>query len=301
MNARKLLGYIWKIPVIGIVMTIGLIVGSMLPTLLGMPAPVLPEGIAMNTLFAYYLLGNIVLGLALSLVSRGVSGRWAVRWLVLAALTWLAQVTMYIEAGIYMASDGMGSLNSALFNIVANIVPSLLGAALVTALFHPQDTVRPLADSIRGFFARYSTGEWAGRLVAALLAYPVIYIFFGLLVIPATYSFYAEGAFGLSAPTWGQVIPIQIARSVLLLLASLPVLACWERSRRSLFFSLGLGLWVLIGLMWTVMSYWMDPGMRVVHSLEVFADAMLYTGVLVTLFKPQGSSEKSFEGKYAAA
>ncbi len=43
-------------------------------------------------------------------------------------------------------------------------------------------------------------------------------------------------------------------------------------------------LWVLIGLLWTLISFWMDPGMWLAHTLEVLADATIYVGVLVALF-----------------
>lgn len=295
MEIKKMLEYIWKIPLTAALMTAGVVIGGMVPTLLGIPSPSMPEGVEMNTLFLHYLIGNMVLALALSFIAGGIGGKFWSRWTILALFAWLALTSMSIESGIYMAEEGMGGASAALFNALSQIPPSLIGAGLLAALFRPRDSERLLTNALSEFLSKRPIQEWSWRIGLALVAYPAIYLFFGFLVIPFTYSFYAEGAFGLAAPTWGQVIPVQIARSLLLLVGCLPVLAAWERSGRELYFSVGLSLWVLIGLMWTLMSYWMAPGMRLVHTLEVFADAMLYAAVLISLLSKGRARGRSFQ------
>lgn len=134
-----------------------------------------------------------------------------------------------------------------------------------------------MQDAQRFLAARSRVG-WIWHFGLALAAYPLIYVFFGLLVAPFPYSFYTQGSFGLAAPTWGRIIPVQIARSPLLLIGVSPLLANWMGSRRDPYLSLVAALWVLAGLLWTLISFWMEPGMRLAHTPEALADATIYVG-----------------------
>ena len=74
-------------------------------------------------------------------------------------------------------------------------------------------------------------------------------------------------------------------RSLLFLLACLPVLILWDNSPRRLFWVLGLNLFLLVGGLNMLQAYWMPANLRIIHSLEILADELLYSAVLVILFK----------------
>jgi len=84
-------------------------------------------------------------------------------------------------------------------------------------------------------------------------------------------------------PTWGQLIPLQLARSVLLALACLPVLIAWRGTRRSLFWALGTALFVCVAFMSVITAYWFPWQLRLFHGLELLADSLAYSAVLVSL------------------
>lgn len=73
-------------------------------------------------------------------------------------------------------------------------------------------------------------------------------------------------------------------------MSSLPIIASWHQSRAQLFARLGLIIFLLIGLQWTLSSYWMDAAFRLVHSLEVLVDAFGYTAILMWLFAKEPAS-----------
>ena len=105
-------------------------------------------------------------------------------------------------------------------------------------------------------------------------------------------DYYTQGLYELTVPTWGQLIPLQLARSVLFLAVCLSVIRWWQGSRRSLWLSLGFSFFVLTAFIAVIMAYWFPWQMRLFHGLELLADAMIYTGVLVFLFKPEANRKK---------
>ncbi len=280
---KQRLTYLWKIVLAGLVFTVGIVIGGIIPTLMGLPAPPIPEGAEVSLILLYTLPASMVLAAALAALARGIQGRFLSRWLILGFFTWGAHIAMFIEAAIFMETGAVSAMNTTLFTIISYFTPGFLSAAIIARLFPPDTAGRSFRANLAAFFAGRKTAVWGWRLLGVLVAFPAIYIFFGWLVMPFTYQFYAQGAYELTAPSWGQIIPVQFARSLLLLLISLPILVTWRDTSRRLFFCLGFAIFVLIGLVWMITSYWFDPALRIFHSLEVFGDAMVYTGVLVSL------------------
>ena len=110
-----------------------------------------------------------------------------------------------------------------------------------------------------------------------------IYFVFGLMVLPFTGEYYRQSMFGLVMPTLDQLLPILFTRSVLFFLACLPVLMLWQNSNRSLFWRLGLALFLLVGFVIMLYATWLPLYVRFPHTLEILADEFVYAGVLVLL------------------
>ncbi|MFU8860755.1 MAG: hypothetical protein ACNA8K_10040 [Cyclonatronaceae bacterium] len=85
---------------------------------------------------------------------------------------------------------------------------------------------------------------------------------------PLIIGFYEEQLAGLRLPGWGELIPVQLLRSVLFLIACLPVLMVWHGSTRSLWLRLGASLFILMSGVFMFQSYWLPAEMRVFHSLR---------------------------------
>jgi hypothetical protein len=279
MNLRTVLSYLWKVPLCGLVYVLGTIVGSMVARMIGIQMPAMPEGTNPQTLMLVQLLASPLLALALAFLSRGIQGRFVCRWLILSSLAWVSYgVNTTLEAAIFTTYGG-----ASLFTVVMIVFGSLACSALVAFLFPPQDRSQGFRTSLRAFFGGWSERQWAWRLIVAAVAFMPIYLFFGRLVVPFTYEYYREQMFGLTAPGWGQILPVLFLRSVLFLAASLPVLVTWGRSRLSLVLSLGFAMFVLVGGMGLVEGYWLPLNVRLFHGLEILADSLVYAWVLALL------------------
>ncbi|MGB7876023.1 MAG: hypothetical protein WBL25_16700, partial [Anaerolineales bacterium] len=246
-------------------------------TLLGMGMPPMPPGVNQATLMIYSLLGSFILAGALGFVSLRLSGGFLTRWLILAFLTWIVYgVNTYLEAAIFTTMTGPAI-------VIMYLVSSVLCAAAMSALFRPKEQGEGFLVRMKSFFAGRSVPEWGWRFLLAFLAFPVAYIVFGLMVQPFTYEFYVQQQMGLTAPGWDQILPVLALRSFLFLLAVLPVLVTWKLSRKSLFITLGIALFLLVGGLSMISAIWYTPVVRIAHSLEILADSFVHAGALVYL------------------
>jgi hypothetical protein len=278
MKLKRLLSYLWKVPLCAGMFFLGVMLGGMVASSLGLQAPALPEGTDQATLGTYLLLVSMVLPLPLAFVSRGIRGRWFARWLILSSLIWIVYaVSTALEASIFAPSD------ASVYTVVMLLVASLLCGAAMAFLFSSKERGAGFWSDLKGFFAPRPLREWGWRLLLACLAYASIYLVFGLLVVPLTAEYYRQGQFELAAPTWGQILPILFVRSLLFLLVCLPVLVTWQGRDGSLTLSLGSTLFVLGGLMYMIQAYWLPWTMRVFHGLEILADSFVYAWILTVL------------------
>ena len=274
MNTVKFMG----IAVLGgLAFYAGIIVGSMVAPLLGLPLPSMPPDVDTNQLTFYSLLTSIILAGALGIMSQHLSGGFLSRWLVLAFLTWIAYgVNTYFEAALFTTMTGSAV-------IIMYFFSSLFCAAVIAAFLRPQEQDESFIARTKSFFAGRTVLEWIWRFLLSFLAFPLVYVIFGMLVQPFTYEFYVQQQMGLIAPGWGEILPVLVLRSLLFLLAILPVLITWKGSRRSLFVMLGTVLFLLVGGLAMLQAVWYPPIMRIAHGLEILADSIVHAGIVVYL------------------
>ena len=255
--------------------------GGMTASMLGLPAPDMPAGADQMVLGQVMLLISLILAGALAILSRNLSGGFIERWLAISLLVWIAYgVNNVLEGAIFTTMSA-----ASLFTVVLYVVASLLCGAAAAWLFPPKNKGNGFLVSAGNFFARHSTASWVWRFLAAWLAFPLIYLSFGRLIAPFVMESYEQGLFDLTLPTWGQILPVVILRSLLFLLACLPVLILLQASPRRMFWVLGLTLFLLVGGLSMLQAYWLPAELRLIHSLEILADELVYAGILVVLFK----------------
>jgi hypothetical protein len=279
MGPRQIASYLWKLPVSGLAYVLGTIVGSMVATMIGLQTPPFPEGTDPQTLMLWQLATSPLLALGLAMLSLGLRGGYLARWLILSLFAWVTySVNTLLEAAIFTTFGAASP-----FTAVIQLVGSFACGAVVAGLFRPEQAEHGSATSVELFFARRSAVEWSWRLPLAAVAFMPIYLFFGRLVVPFTYEYYRQELAGLSAPGWGEILPVLFIRSVLFLAASLPVFLAWGKSRRDLVLSLAFALFVLVGAVGLIGGYWMPVSMRFLHGLEILADSLVYSWILAIL------------------
>jgi hypothetical protein len=279
MTLKTLLTYGWRLPVCGLAFFVGLTLGSMVALGIGFPLPEVPTGVDPATLNNLTLLGSLLLALALAPLSQGLSGSFVSRWLILALLVWISHgVNNAVEAAIFTTMAAAAS-----FTVVMYLPAAMLCGAAVAWLFAPAISGPAFSVQLRSFFASRYSGAWVWRLLAAFCAFPIVYFGFGSLIAPLVLDYYRQGIAELAIPGMDRLIPVLLLRSLLFLLVCLPVLITWQQSYWRLCVTLGLVLFMLVGGVNLLQAYWFPPILRVVHSLEILADELVYAGALVML------------------
>ncbi len=282
---RRLLNCLWKLVVSGLVFALaGMMVAAIL-TVAGIHPPAMPPEVSAGRSEALALALSLLLAAGVAPLAAGLSGKFRARWLALALLAIInLGVSPVIEAEIFMTMLAKGG---AAFLILMNAGAAVAFAAVLARLFRPSaNAAVPMP--------RLAAGEWAWRVALVVLAYPVIYYTFGLMVSPFVVPAYRAGVAGLVLPRVSVVVPVEIGRSALFLLGSLPVIWLWAGSRRGLILALGWAGAVTNGLYALLQATWFPLVLRVAHSLEISADSFVYALVIVMLLRPQAASPDRF-------
>lgn len=278
MNTKSLFVNIGKLLLCGVIFAVGIVIGGMVVTVLGLQAPSMPEGMDEQSAMLLMLLESPLLALVLVLLARHLAGGFWARSLMLFFLTWISNsLNNQIEAAAFA-----GMAEGFWFTIITFLFPALFVSMAVAWLFPPTEKMT-FMDATRTFFGRYSIGNWTWRMALGAVIFMPIYYFFGLLVIPFTRAYYEQGAFGLELPSLETVLTVLFIRSVLFFIACLPILIAWQGSRLNLFWRLGLALFYLVGFQSLLIATWMPWGLRLPHMIEIFFDEFVYAGALVWL------------------
>ena len=274
---RMAFAHLWRIPLCTLAYVAGAVAGGAAVSALGVPLPQLPEQADAETMGLLLFIAGLALAAGLIPLTRRLQGSYWLRWLVLAVLCYVCiGVTSPLEGAIFTTMD-MASVP------VLSLLPCLLFAAVMALLFQPADGGDSLAVNVLRFFRGRSAGQWIWRFIAAIFAFPIIYWTFGLMVAPFVMEYYKQGQFALAVPNPAAILATQFARSVLFLLAAMPILVMGSGSRRQLILALGLAFYVLVGLFGMIQSYWLAPTLQVLHNTEMLIDSMVYAWALTAL------------------
>jgi hypothetical protein len=286
MKIKQLLINLGKLLLCSLAFIVGAAIGGIVAALLGLQQPPMPEGVDSSFAFLLLLLESPLMALALVLVARGLGGGLLPRALALSFFTWVAYTLNTVIETLALTTTTMGG---ALFTTVSFLVPSIVCGTAVALLFPADEKGKGLAATAKEFFGHRAAGAWVWRIAVAAVAFVPIYLFFGSLVAPMTAEYFQQSMYGLRQPGQDEMLLVLLVRSVLFLLACLPIVVMWQRSRRSLFLSLGFALFVLVGLLYMLGATYMPLAIRVPHGLEIMADSFAYAGVLVVLLAKGGA------------
>ncbi len=265
-----------------VAVTLSMVLGATLVSALHLHMNSMADPTPAGMKFLAYMVSCVAMTLAMYSVARGLSGPAPLRALVIAAFVFVALgVNNILDGLIYTHTfDGAVPAN-ALLTAAAGI---MAGGSLGLLFGH-----REMSSGLR----QLGWSSWAGRGLAAWLAWPFIYFAFGVMVSPFVVRYYTSGIVpGFHIPSFAVIIPMQLLRSVLFLAVSLPVVALWKGSRLSLWIGLGLAHSVSVGWFGLIAGTFLPMVMRVGHGLEITGDSFVYAGLLVLLFsRPQSANQ----------
>jgi hypothetical protein len=271
----QLLAFLWKIPVIAAAYFAGSIFSGWISAGLGLQFPEFP-GQEYRPVLGY--LAALVLAAGLSLLAQGLRGSTAFRWLILFAFTYVSYcVNNQIEGAVFTTASGFGS------NLLYFLLPCAVIAATAAILF-----AAPNEDAVlTTVFSDRPISAWWWRAVIAWFAFPFIYYFFGAFAYPLVKDAYQSGDFALEVPSQSLILGAVFTRSLLFLLATIPILMHWSRSRNGLIFALGTALAAMVGVAAMIESSWLPATVRIVHGVEILVDSLVHAWVLVALLVPR--------------
>jgi hypothetical protein len=276
---QKIAGYVAKLLVSGLAFALASLVASLILRRLGVSAPPMPAGASEQKAGLLALELSPLLAFGLAPLAAGLAGSGRARWAAVAFLIFInLGVNTVVEALIFTTQFASGG---ALFLILMEGGAAAAFSVVVVYLFRPAAPAPSVQPRRSG---------WAWRMLLAWAAFPIIYVIFGLTVSPVVVARYRAGIAGLRLPSLQLAVPVELGRSALFLLASLPPILLWQGSRRRLILALGWADAVTTGIYGLLGAYWLPGVLRVAHSLEITADSFAYAFVLVMLFRPRAAS-----------
>ena len=280
MSLKTAIEYLGKLLLSGAAFVLAMPFGGLLATLLGLQQPVMPEGTTGSNSLLYLVLESPLFALALSLLAVGVSGRFIPRALILGSFGWCVySLNTVIESIAFLNMSPSG----AAFTAITFLLPCLACGAVTARLFQSVDPKIGWMTVAGTFFDQRSELSWSWRFIAASLVFVPIYLAFGSLVVPFTGDYFRQQMYGLVMPSQTEVLIVLIIRSVLFLLACLPIIITWRKSSWNLILSLGFSLFNLVGLLYMLAADYMPLAIRIPHTLEILADSFVQAGLLVIL------------------
>lgn len=212
-------------------------------------------------------------------LARLLPGHWATRGLLLS-------VFFYVTGPVNTAWElsKFTTIGGTTFMILQFILPSCAtGFLMARAVTAPSEQEVNWRAALRA----HSPQAWTVRLVLAWLAFPVIYLGFGMVVSPIVQDAYTGGdQLGLRIPPMDQILATALGRSATFLVSVAPILLWVRAPWRSLVMSLGWAYAALVGLAGLLSSGLMPLKLRIAHGGEICADSFLYALVLVLLLAP---------------
>jgi hypothetical protein len=258
----------------------GIMFSGALASALHLPLPSFPQNASPAEGFAWFVLASLLLAAGTALAAGGLRGGFRARWLALGALLFICVgVNTAIEAVVFSSTI---QPSQGVTLACMSLIPSVLAAAILAR--QPQ---RLAADPVA--MPSFGSLGWSWRLIAAWLAFPVIYLFFGAIIAPFILDAYRQGIAGLRIPSGAVTLTTQLIRSSIFLAVVLPCVLLWNGSRRSLGIRLGLALAILIGAYGLVQATFFPVHLRIIHTLEIAADELAYAFFLAWLFRPAES------------
>jgi hypothetical protein len=275
---KRLVSSVWKAVLCAVALMAGTMVGALVAAAAKAALPAIPPGGDDGSRAVFGFLASLSVAFALGLLAAGLAVGLVARGLTLALLAYVCLgPNTAIEAAIFTTMGGTSAM------LILNVFSSLFLAAALAALFRPSAEPAAWRACWRSFWAERDGASWAWRLGTAVLAFPLLYLTFGMMVGPFVVESYRGREFGLVLPSLGLVFAVQLVRSLLFLAASLPVLVAWRGSRLALGLALGLAHFALVGLFGLLQAYWLPGPMRLLHGGEILADSMTYAAVVVAL------------------
>ena len=285
---KSILYYVWRIAACSFIFAFGLIASRLILHPLGLTPPRLPQQ-ADESIAVYYLLsGSILLSLSLLPFAQKISGAFFTRFLSMFFFFFACfGISVSLESSIYSSIEGFDLM------ILILLLPIVLFSFTCISLTKSQPTSESFSQKSLRFFKSNTRSEWAWKILLAFLSFPVIYLLFGIIASPLVADYYRESNYGLAIPDIGTIMSVQLVRSLLFLMVTLPIMITWFGNRVQLVVMLGIAHFMFVFSYDIVLAYQLPIKLVLTHAIEILLDSMVYAWVMVKLLYSERSESTS--------
>ena len=225
------------------------------------------------------LLAAVLVGILFQSLPFGPIPRLTLVWLFLFMVQMFADLIEGVFFTIRISSPAI-FLGGTLLSILITFPESLIGLLLFPATSPSSPLRLILGKNLKG-------RQWLPRFVLGSVAYLPIYFLFGVLVSPIVTPYYTDTSLGLGLriPSFPVLISVELLRGFLFALALTPIIISVKLSRRGTWLLVTLSLYVIGAYVPFVAGTTLPWTLKFLHSLEIFADSLVYGGVCTYLFK----------------
>lgn len=289
-RARGTLEIVWRSLVIGLGYALAITVGGMVAQAISLPVPEMASRVDPVLALVTTCLSGMVIGLTLGPLSGRLALSTAERAVVLFAVIFVLNALINVIEALFFTTIPTAEQ-------AHGLVTSAIGhaglAVLLALLFRPVSVVQGLLMALRETLSQRRWMSWVWRFGLAGLLYVPTYLFFGSLIAPIVLPYYdnRDLGLGLVVPGFELIFTLEVGRGLLYVLTVFPLVAVLRGSRKSLAFWIGLTIAVLGA--WTPMLQvnWWPLTLRLVHGLEITADAIVQGLTIAWLMgRPRGKA-----------
>ncbi len=168
-----------------------------------------------------------------------------------------------------------GTLDFVIKNLGLGLLNAGLAAALIAWIFRPETESSRFGSALSGWLRQRKLISWLWRLIAAMLAYLLLYLVVGGIAFQFTGPYYTDPAYGLelTIPEGGLALiaKVQPVRTVIFLVGLSGLLVGLGGSTRRVGLWAGAALFILGGLSPLLAgAYHWPAALRIYHVIEVF-------------------------------
>ena len=268
---------VWGV-VVGLVFAATVIISRLVLQPLGLGLPRVPAQAPEDVAGYYLVVGSIGLAAGTAWLVQGLEASTLRRWSVTFAFVFVGfALSTTLEAGIYSAAGGV------VLTVLLFLLPCLALSMLQVMISRIDKKPSP-GPAAPG--RKPDQRDWAWRLAAAVLAFPVVYFAFGIIVSPIVAGYYTEGIAGLVLPSTTLIVGTQVLRGILHVAIIFLVMQIWGRSKRQLVMALTASFFVFVTMYDVVLAYEMPIVLIATHAVEVLADSFVFSWIVVVLLAP---------------
>jgi len=225
------------------------------------------------------LLFAVVLGYVFLQVPFRLSVRIAIAWLAL----FIIEIFSNLLEG-YFFTTLIPTISLFFAATMMALLITFIQAFLAGVLFIPRGPLSSLTTEMRDYFSRRSWYSWVLRVALCSVIYFPIYFTFGGLISPIVLPYYTESyGLGLRIPSFEVMVPLELIRGFLYVVALLPLLIALKIKRRALYAAVVSVLYIIGAFGPLLIDETLPIVLRTVHGIEILADCLVFGAVIVHL------------------